>query len=118
MSAVQVDGTTFLNTQEAISTAAVFEIDVIDVQQVELFSFDVSWSGGVDITGVVNIEVSNDKDGTFVVMDGSPTTISDTTGKHLYNVTSISYRYMKLTINLSVGNSLFDVIFSSRSGRN
>ena len=115
MSAIQVDATVYLAENEAVTT--IYDTGAIDVQQIELFSFDVSWQGGTSITGTVDLQVSNDKDGNFVAVDGSTNRIGDDNGKHIYNVTNMGYRYMKLVINLTAGNSNFDIIFNSRSRR-
>lgn len=116
MSAMQVDGTTYLET--GINISGAYESVVIDVQQIEAFAVDLTWTGATPILGNFEIHVSNVKTGPFTKLDGSAQELTDVTGKHVYSVRHLNYRYVKVVGSVTIGDSDFDIIFNSRSRRN
>lgn len=117
MSNLQTDSTLKIYTNQAVSTS--FESSPIDIQQVEGFNFFTNWSGGTSIVGRMELQCSPERDNTagWVKVDGSGQRITGTEGKHTYNSEDFSYRYVKLVINLTSGNTLFNIWFNSRSRR-
>jgi len=116
MSAMQVDGTTYIET--GINISGAYESIIIDAQQVEAFAVDIKWDGATPILANFEIHVSNIKDDPFTKLDGSTQELTGATGKHIYSVRHINYRFFKLVGNVTVGNSDFDITLNSRSRRN
>lgn len=115
MSAIQVNSTVYLEKDLNISGA--YESKIIDVQQIETCAFDIKWDGGIAILGEFEVRASNVATDPFTKIDGSTQKITGASGKHVYSIRHLNYRYIKLVGNITMGNSDFDITFNSRSRR-
>lgn len=116
MSALQTDTTILLHEGETID--AEFTTQVIDVQQVEGFSFQLRWSG-VGFNAVTTVEGSNDLANikTFNTVHRSSVLLTQDDGSHIYDACNFHYRYMRLKITVNSGTADFDIFLNSRSRR-
>lgn len=118
---MQTDTTILLHKDEAIS--GTFYTQIIDIQQMEGFSFQIYWEGGAGIEGVATIEGSNDLNADinakkFSTVDRSAQKLIGTPGSHVYDASEFHYRYMRLKIDVTVNTAVFNIHFNSRSRRN
>lgn len=115
MSAIQVDATVYLD--KGLNISGAYESKVIDVQQIETCAFDIKWDGVTPILGEFEVHASNVDTDPFTKIDGSTQEITGASGKHVYSIRHMNYRYIKLVGNVTIGNSDFDITFNSRSRR-
>lgn len=115
MSAIQVDATVYLD--KGLNISGPYESKIIDVQQVEAFAIDIKWDGITPILANFEIHVSNISTDPFTKLDGSTQELLGATGKHVYSVRHLNYRYIKLVGDVTIGDSDFDITFNSRSRR-
>ena len=121
MGAMQTDTTILLYKDEAIS--GIFYTDIIDIQQMEGFSFQIYWEGGAGIEGIATVEGSNDLNADvtlkkFSTVDRSSQKLVGTPGSHVYDACKFHYRYMRLKIDVTTSTAVFNIHFNSRSRRN
>jgi len=118
---MQTDTTVLLHKDEVIS--GTFTTEIIDIQQMEGFSFQIYWDGGAGIDGVATIEGSNDLNADialkkFSTVDRSAQKLIGTPGSHVYDSCRFHYRFMRLKIDVTAGSANFNIHFNSRSRRN
>ncbi len=94
-------------------TGEVFS-EIVDMQVTEGIAFQVNWSGGTDISGEMTIECSVDGK-SFCTFAGSNSTISGTSGGHIYDIVETHVRYLRVRVNVSSGSSVFKINTNRRT---
>ena len=110
-------GTSKILNQQAVLESVDYIGDPIDVQLLEGLSLQFIWDGVDDITGILTLEASNNCE-TFDPIECTPVDITGTSGSHTYNIWRMEYRFLRVRIALSVGDSVFDIWANTRKINN
>ncbi len=87
---------------------------MIDMQAAEGIAFQINWEGGTDITGELTVECSVDGED-FCTFSGSNSSMTGTSGGHLYDIVETHVRFLRIRANVSSGSSLFTVVYNLRT---
>lgn len=117
-SAIKADSTIKILEDENVS--GVYYSKIMDIQRVEDFSLFLSWVGS-GFLAELSVEGSNDlghdKVKKFGTINRSKIELKQNEGTHLYTVSQASYRFIRLKIDTTLGNAVFNIHLNNRSGR-
>lgn len=106
-------GTTKIVESQTITEGSSYDSPIIDMQLLEGIALQFNWSDGDDILATATLKASNDGN-SFVQVSGSPTLLTDVTGTHVYDIFNFEYRFLRINITMSTGDSIFDIWANTR----
>lgn len=106
---------------EVVSSGTDYTTMWMDIQLLAGMSFQLDWEGGTDVAGTITLEASNrhmsedERNTYYAPIECSDVDITGISGTHIYELLDFEYRFLRLRVSLSSGNSIFRITSNSRT---